>query len=77
MILKLDFDPRFRWHISRLHILQNDCAVYKAPYTTGTKICPLEIKRKGQETEHTLVSSAQIKNTWMYLHFIKQSWYFP
>jgi len=75
MVQELEFDPRFMWHISLLHIFQNGCAVYKAPCNMGTKFCSPVVKRKGQEIGHALLSSAVIKNMWLYLHFLMPSWY--
>jgi hypothetical protein len=49
-----------------LHNVQTDFGAHPASYTVGTGALPPEVERMMSETDHSLPSSADIKNAWSY-----------
>jgi hypothetical protein len=48
------------------HRIQNSSRAHPASYPTGTRALSLGVKRPGHEADHSLPSSAEVKNAWSY-----------
>jgi len=60
--LKLFFS--YFWNFSLLHRVQTGSGDLPASYPRGNGALPLGIKRPVREADHSLPSSAEVKNAW-------------
>jgi len=63
----LGFDSRLgAGNVSLRHRVQTGSEDHPADYTVGTEALSLWVKRPGSETDHSRLSSAEVKNAWIY-----------
>jgi hypothetical protein len=62
----LEFEPGQGQDLTPLHIIQTDSGAHPASYTVCTGGSFPGIKWPKYEAEHSLPTSAEVKNTWIY-----------
>jgi hypothetical protein len=62
----LEFESRCGQELLLLYIVQTDSGVHRISNPMGTGALSPEVKRQKREADHSPLTSAEVKRTWIY-----------